>query len=75
MGLQTDKFTFLRPPPPPTTPLCKRLSGMESLSSPGSRKIRHRVAIDPEIRWGGGRGAESATEGLAVLTSLSLSNL
>ena len=54
MGLQTDKFPFLRSPRPP--PLCNRPSGVESLSSPGSRKIRHRVGIDPEIGKGGGGG-------------------
>ena len=68
MGLQTDKFLFLRPDPPPPPPppplLCKRPSGMESLSSPGSRNIRHLVGVDVEIRWGvGGGGAGSATEG------------
>ena len=39
---------------------------MESLSSPGSRNIRHLVGVDVEIRWGvggGGGGAGSATEG------------
>ena len=53
-----------RPPPPPAPLLCKRPSGMESLSSPGSRNIRHLVGVDVEIRWGGGGGgAGSATEG------------
>ena len=60
MGLQTDKFPFLRPDPPPPPLLCKRPCGMESLSSPGSRNIRLLVGIDVEIRLG---GAGSATEG------------
>ena len=75
MGSQTDKFPFL-PPDPPAPLLCKRPSGMESLSSPGSRNIRHLVGVDVEIRWeGGGRGLDPPLKGVAVVTSSSLSNL
>ena len=82
MGLQTDKFPFLPPDPPPPPPpppppaplLCKRPSGIESLSSPGSRNIRHLVGVDVEIRWGGG-GPDPPLKGVAVVTSSSLSNL
>ena len=69
-------FPFCLPTPPPPAPLlCKRPSGMESLSSPGSRNIRHLVGVDVDIRWGGGGGLDPPLKGVAVLTSSSLSNL